>query len=211
MVDETKFKPQKEINRLKAQLKKHEKDRNKLFPGLGQLTYQEFLAGRLNNPALQDLCQQIRSFDSMIEDGNSQIEMLREQAEQMRIGAIQPGLCAYCNTPLSPGVRFCGNCGQELAPSAPPSAEYCPKCASPLIAGYRFCADCGAPVGEEMPAAPAQPPAGVTPLPPPVTAVPPVPPPSATSAGEAGKRCAKCGATVDEKDAAFCGECGAKL
>jgi len=73
----------------------------------------------------------------------------------------------------------------------------------------KFCAQCGTPVA----ATPAPPPTTAAPPPPPTVAAP-APAVAATPAADTvggPRKCASCGATVEEADAEFCGECGAGL
>jgi len=48
--------------------------------------------------------------------------------------------CPKCQAALPPGAKFCGNCGASLAPAA---AATCPKCNSALTPGAKFCGNCG--------------------------------------------------------------------
>ena len=54
--------------------------------------------------------------------------------------------CARCGAPLSPGQRFCGQCGAavEAPPVAAPKAQLCTNCGQPLEPGSTFCTECGA-------------------------------------------------------------------
>ncbi len=44
--------------------------------------------------------------------------------------------CPNCDDPITPGVKFCSNCGSQLAAS-------CPQCGSSTVPGDRFCSSCG--------------------------------------------------------------------
>ena len=44
--------------------------------------------------------------------------------------------CPNCGAPVTPGQRFCGQCGNALAKS-------CPGCGAPADPGARFCGQCG--------------------------------------------------------------------
>jgi hypothetical protein len=124
--------------------------------------------------------------------------------------------CPKCGSPLRPGAKFCGNCGNVIStpPPAPPASAspppqagvaLCPHCGKPLRVGAKFCNNCGktisaaAPVGEAAKPAPVAPaPVAQTPPPPPppvsrpVQAVPPssrpVAPVAAASAAKLPKR-----------------------
>ncbi len=47
--------------------------------------------------------------------------------------------CPSCKAPLTPGARYCSQCGTE---AAPPMAG-CPGCGAVAAPGDRFCANCG--------------------------------------------------------------------
>lgn len=208
MSNETKFKPQREINKLKSNIRRLEKEKEKTFPVVGRGTYQAFLEGRLKDPALADACQPLRNIDAQIEQASSDIASLQAQVEQIKAMAAQPavGGCPYCGAPVSAGMRFCGNCGGEMPQPSPQAAGSCPSCGNPLTPGTRFCGECGTPAAP-APTTPAPPPpAAVAPAP----APPPAPAPAAPAVGEASK-CPSCGAAMLEDDGVFCGECGAKL
>ncbi len=51
------------------------------------------------------------------------------------------GFCASCGQPLTPGAKFCPNCGAKQA------ADVCPGCGQPLTPGAKFCANCGTKIG----------------------------------------------------------------
>jgi hypothetical protein len=56
----------------------------------------------------------------------------------------QPALCPSCRQPLTPGKKFCTNCGAEGVPQpAPSSPATCPACGKPLTPGKSFCGSCG--------------------------------------------------------------------
>lgn len=201
-------KPQKEINRLKVQVRKIERDRDKLFPDLGKQLYQAFLEGRVGDPALARACEQVGSLDDQVAGLNARVSELQSQVERMKAGpaATSAVSCPSCGAAAAPGARFCGNCGAAM-PHPARFGSTCPSCAQPVAEGARFCPGCGSQVSAAG--------AAVGPA-----AVPPPPPPGAEStapgieaapvAGGA-RKCASCGAAVEEADAAFCGECGSRL
>jgi len=104
-------------------------------------------------------------------------------AGQMQ-GAYGPGPgspCPKCATLVSPGVRFCPNCGNPMGAAAPAAAQGppCPKCGQPNAPGVKFCSNCG------------------------VSLAPPAAPPAA-------RKCPKCGMDAPGTGK-FCPNCGATL
>ncbi|PID30318.1 hypothetical protein CSA80_02750 [Candidatus Saccharibacteria bacterium] len=85
--------------------------------------------------------------------------------------------CTKCNQPLSHGAAFCGNCGQAVAQTAPPTSQtqpVNPQAAQPAVAPQ-------AAPAQPQPVAPAAPPtAGQTAVPPYATQQPSVQPKDAT-------------------------------
>jgi len=48
------------------------------------------------------------------------------------------GFCAECGNQLTPGAKFCPNCGAKLE-----AANVCPGCGQSVAPGAKFCANCG--------------------------------------------------------------------
>jgi len=46
--------------------------------------------------------------------------------------------CPECGNPVTPGAKFCSNCGAKQQ-----SAAVCPGCGQPIAPGAKFCANCG--------------------------------------------------------------------
>lgn len=51
--------------------------------------------------------------------------------------------CTKCGNRLSPGSRFCDQCG---TPVAAPAQKVCPNCKSPVLGTSAFCSNCGTPL-----------------------------------------------------------------
>jgi DNA-directed RNA polymerase subunit RPC12/RpoP len=210
MDGDARIKPQKEIGRVRGGIKKLEKEKEHMFPGLGSATYQVFLAGKIDNPALLEHCRAIQAIDTKIQEAQAKINELQVLAQQQAAMGAQvtpSAVCPQCGSAVIAGMRFCGNCGQVM-PQAPSGAA-CPSCGSLVAPGTKFCGECGAIIQS----APSQP-APVPPSPPSQSAASPAPPPPAPEAPAeepAGGKCPKCGGVVEEQDAAFCGACGARI
>lgn len=52
-------------------------------------------------------------------------------------------VCAKCQTPLVPGMKFCANCGAPVASAKDTGTVPCVQCKAPLPKGSRFCPNCG--------------------------------------------------------------------
>lgn len=218
MPEDTRFRPQRETSRVKAQIKKLEKDRERLLPELGRASYAAHLERGLSDPALNEFFAQLASIDAQIAQGQAEIQHIQEVAAQLKAAAASPQVvttvCQFCGSALNAGAKFCANCGHVMAqPAQPaaPSAVQCSTCGTVVTPGTKFCANCGAPAGfapQARPPAPAAPP-------PPAAAPPPPPPaaaaPAASVPGATVNKCPSCGAYVEEADAEFCGECGTSL
>lgn len=51
-------------------------------------------------------------------------------------------LCPQCGAKNALTVKFCNNCGSNLAAAAPPSG-LCPSCGTDNPPGTKFCGNCG--------------------------------------------------------------------
>jgi len=223
MASEPGIKPQKEIGRLRVQIRKLEKERDKLFPELGRAAYQNYLGGRQEDAASSGLLSRLKELDEETARLNAQMQDLQAQAQQMKAApppATASAVCPACGSSVPPGVKFCGNCGAGLPPQAHSGAA-CPYCGSAVTPGAGFCGECGKPLqaateqpsqAVQPPSPPAAPPPGPPAVSPGAPPPPPAAPPAPASAPSTGvTTCSACGAPIEEASAAFCGECGAKL
>ena len=48
-------------------------------------------------------------------------------------------VCKKCGQELTPGAKFCLNCGEKVA-----TGNCCPECGATIPAGAKFCPECGA-------------------------------------------------------------------
>jgi membrane protease subunit (stomatin/prohibitin family) len=61
-----------------------------------------------------------------------------QQSQAQAPAQQSAGFCPSCGNPLTPGAKFCANCGQKLN-----AAPVCPGCGQPVEPGAKFCANCG--------------------------------------------------------------------
>jgi len=56
-----------------------------------------------------------------------------------------PSTCPGCGKPVTPGKKFCSNCGAPAAPvtAPPPPSSVCAACGNPIKPGAKFCGKCG--------------------------------------------------------------------
>jgi hypothetical protein len=113
-----------------------------------------------------------------------------------------PGsLCGRCNTPNTPGRKFCNSCGANLVPVPPPpppqsqgwgspQIDLCPSCSTANAPGRKFCSKCGTSM---VPAA-----------------TPPPSPPQPAPEQPRGLNCQSCG-TANTPNRKFCSNCGTLL
>lgn len=233
MANEPRYRPQREIGRVKMNLRKLEKEKERILPGLGLATYQAFLSGGIKEAELVTQCEQLKVLDAQIEQARHDIAALQAQVQEMKATQAAPyappfagAVCPQCGAGYAPGMRFCGNCGGPLGPPtvAPPgpATDKCQACGAPMTPGARFCGECGAvstaPVGA-VPVPPPPPAASVpaspgAPVPAPAPSTPPSPPsppvvaPPTPPAPAAVERSSE----PDEKAArARCPSCGAEI
>jgi|GEM_PF-1090459 len=175
-----------------AQLKRYIKQLNASFEQylnyLGRLAFQEYEAGNLPNPPLEETCKALKQ----IAEQRARAEAELAAAEQARQAARYPR-CPFCGQPVPPGSPTCPSCGRAAAPppmGMPPYGAPAPAVPGPPPPVFTP-APAAAPTAAPM-SAPQQPPPAAQPAPAAVTA---------TSA------CSGCGAPL-EPDAAFCTNCG---
>lgn len=58
--------------------------------------------------------------------------------QQTQAAAPAGSPCPKCGHSNPPGMKFCGNCGANMA------GQQCPSCHQPVPAGLKFCGNCGA-------------------------------------------------------------------
>lgn len=69
----------------------------------------------------------------------------------MRDTTDRPNTCKGCGSVLSPGAKFCLNCGAPvqattMTPPAGGPGKFCNKCGAPVDPKNKFCMTCGSPI-----------------------------------------------------------------
>ena len=69
----------------------------------------------------------------------------------MRDTTDRPNTCKACGSVLSPGAKFCLNCGAPvqattMTPPAGGPGKFCNKCGAPVDPKNKFCMTCGSPI-----------------------------------------------------------------
>ena len=67
-------------------------------------------------------------------------QMLQEKSWRAGVAAS----CPQCHAPLAKNVKFCPECGAQIA-----STAHCTECGAKLTAGAKYCPECGHKVGSE--------------------------------------------------------------
>ncbi len=71
------------------------------------------------------------------------------QEAGVRGGSPVENFCINCNSLITPGYKFCGNCGAPVVTAQPESSQpaACPKCGQEIRPGKKFCSKCGTKAG----------------------------------------------------------------
>ena len=143
----------------------------KMYGEIGRVAFALFGSGRIAQPELVEICQQLTNIRAQIEAREGEIEAIRAEVY------VEPGLpgraCPNGHKPLTPKDKFCPTCGAPTMVVAPPAspARFCQQCGFSLSAEASFCPNCGKAVGGLTPIgniaiyAPPPIPTPITPLP----------------------------------------------
>ena len=174
------------VNAVQSKIKSLHKESEKAYCQIGRVAYGLYGDGRITQPELKNVCDQMAGLQAQIATHEQEIAAIRTEEFVGPQAAVSPQygrICPNGHGVISPQDNFCQTCGAKaifVPPPAPANASVCPNCSAPLAADARFCASCGQPTPEPTP----------------------IPEPAATSAA-----CAACGATL-LPGAVFCAECG---
>lgn len=134
---------QREQNKL-GQLQGQKRD---LLGNLGEIVWDMFEAGQINDPRLLTVCRQAQSLNQEIATQEANIEQIRQEAPP------EPPKCPRCGREINLSDAFCPGCGAIITPAVPqpaPAAQspaasrICPNCGKVMRSGAGFCSSCGA-------------------------------------------------------------------
>lgn len=100
---------------------------------------------------LKEHIERINKLDSQAETVARQIEVLKNENQQLisagRSGSLCARSCPQCGALVQPGASFCPNCGDSMAAVSSrqnkSSQMRCKQCGTPLEFDTRFCGTCG--------------------------------------------------------------------
>src|SRR5260221_2059060 len=95
---------------------------------------------RTGSPSGSACCRRCRSPSGGASCGSRACARRDPRSPACRQSPQRSVICASCGYANPTGMRFCGQCGIELASS-------CPRCGADMPAGFVFCGQCGARLG----------------------------------------------------------------
>jgi len=110
MADKTK--EMMEINRLNAKLNSEQEQITALKSKIGDFYWEKFQMGEAWDPALDDVCADIRAGLERIIATQSEIQKLKDASGGG--GAADAAFCSSCGARNLLGAKFCKECGTKL-------------------------------------------------------------------------------------------------
>ncbi len=198
------------VTAAQSELRRLRDEMNRAVNLVGRVAFDLHQRGQAGPPELSAACDTAAAVLAQVSAQEAEIERIRnEQYVEPATAAYDPSplVCPAGHGPLTPGARFCQQCGQPGVPPAAAPAIPCPTCGTPLQTDARFCFNCGQPM---------------TPLPPPKLAPPAPAPPAPTdptqpetvrldSTKPTKLACPSCGEPVLSDTEAYCATCGYPL
>ena len=143
------------LQQAQSQLKALKRDVQQATDQLGAATLRLYDEGRLSQPELVQLCQEIDALRGRVTAQEQEIERIRQErppaprvAASRFVPVLYGHICPNCRIELPAEARFCPHCGgpaADVAPPAPEPAACCVTCGAYLSPEARFCPACGAP------------------------------------------------------------------
>lgn len=95
-----------------------------------------------NNPNGGGIAEMGVGFGAGMAMGNAMMNAMNPQqnAQQQAVSATADtaGVCLNCKQPLTPGAKFCANCGTPVQ-----TKKFCPNCGTQVDSSAKFCTNCG--------------------------------------------------------------------
>ncbi len=141
------------IGQVKKQIKELYRSRDQYIMYLGQLAYENYKNGKLEDPSLQEPCRTLDEIHLQIDQWEEELGVL-ESMRSAKVGQI----CPYCRSPVLIGATFCNSCGKAISVIPPAQREQgavtekvttCPACSALVLADAKFCSQCGWRIAEE--------------------------------------------------------------
>ena len=132
------------MNAVQSEIKGLKGEVRQALNRVGDVAYDLYREGRLEQPVLQKSCQGVQALEERIATAEQQLESIRqEEYVEDHYGRV----CPNGHGPIPPENSFCQECGARAVEAAPPAAanRSCQNCGQELSAEARFCANCGAP------------------------------------------------------------------
>lgn len=136
----------KRITLLQAKIRPLQDTMNKTYLQLGQLTYDLYRRGQVDQSELQSPCVTLVNLQEQITQLEKQIEQVRSEVYQyVSDQTVDLPICPNGHGFLAPGNQFCTVCGKRgvYQQASMPTGELCAQCGSPLPDDARFCSNCG--------------------------------------------------------------------
>ena len=131
------------LQREQFRLKTQEDQKRELMQNLGEAVWQLHGAGKVSEPQLLAICQQLQGVVKQIHEIGATIEKIRQEQPP------EPSKCEACGRELTENDLFCPACGgkvvnaQAAQPGPVAATQTCPNCGGALRPGAAFCGACG--------------------------------------------------------------------
>ena len=106
-----------ESNKIKSEISQAGRQKKEIFSEIGEAVYEMKKAGNIEVMSLEEKLAAIFALDDRMVELNQQLEEVakkEEEALKKSEEARKPKVCAGCASPLSPGAKFCLNCGKPV-------------------------------------------------------------------------------------------------
>jgi hypothetical protein len=127
------------VNRIQSEIGQLKKQIDALYMKLGEMTYRRFISQEPESPEVADVCQNIVKLEQQIGAKGEDIKRINTETFQPQgapspapmpaTTAAQPPVPSQAtSTAPSPQVKYCTNCGKEMAVTV----KFCPDCGTKM-------------------------------------------------------------------------------